>query len=167
MASSQATREQLWTFHRYFLWANRHRDDFLARAVSTGLPPTELADLRQWVRANFINCAPWLGSLYVLVEGWRDLKLSDPEIDQQLRSPHVESLRRFRNGVFHFQKKYFDDRFLAMFNEGGPQWAEELHNSFGRYFKAWLGSLGFNVDFTKDEGGNDIAVVTTTRHPSA
>lgn len=158
-----ATNEQLHTLHRYFLWANRHRDDFFVRAVSTGLPPEKLSDLRKWVSANFINSAPWLGSLYVLVEGWKDLRLSDEKIDKLLTSPHVQALKRFRNGVYHFQRRYFDDRFLGMFQENGPEWASELHNEFGRFFKDWLHSRGFDVTFSKDEKGEDIAMVT---HPT-
>src|ERR1035438_1862649 len=46
----------------------------------------------------------WYGMLFVVVEGWREAKLSDPEVDRLLASPNTELLRRFRNGMFHFQK---------------------------------------------------------------
>jgi hypothetical protein len=45
----------------------------------------------------------WYGMLYVVVEGWRDAKLSDPDVDRLLESPNTMLLRRFRNGMFHFQ----------------------------------------------------------------
>jgi hypothetical protein len=36
----------------------------------------------------------WYGMLYVVVEGWQEAKLSDPEVDILLASPNTELLRR-------------------------------------------------------------------------
>jgi hypothetical protein len=49
----------------------------------------------------------WYGMLYVVVEGWQEANLSDPEVDRLLASPNTELLRRFRNGMFHFQTDYW------------------------------------------------------------
>jgi len=78
----------------------------------------------------------WYGALYVLVEGWRQLQLTDPIIDQLLASPNVDLLRRYRNGVFHFQKKFYDERFwdLMLAGRKSVQWVSQLHLEFGRYF---------------------------------
>jgi hypothetical protein len=46
--------------------------------------------------------------LFVVSEGWKDLKLSDTEVDALLKSPHLEKLKRFRHGVYHYQPDYFD-----------------------------------------------------------
>jgi hypothetical protein len=46
----------------------------------------------------------WYAALYVVIEGWRDLGLADATIDALLQSPNVDLLKRYRNGVFHFQK---------------------------------------------------------------
>ena len=155
------TNEDLFTLHRYFLWANRHRDEFLSRVANTGLPPEDIEELKHWVRANFVNGAPWLASLYVIVEGWHDLNLSDEVIDGLLTPTHVDSLRRFRNGVFHFQKNYFDDRFLGLLNSNGPEWAVKLHREFGRFFKSWFETRGISVEFSEDAEGNEVVTVVT------
>jgi hypothetical protein len=77
----------------------------------------------------------WYGGLYVVVEGWRELKLSDPVIDELLLSPNVEHLRLYRNGTFHFQKSYFDDRFAGFLNsQDSVPWVRKLSSSFGGYF---------------------------------
>jgi hypothetical protein len=60
----------------------------------------------------------WYGGLYVVIEGWQELGLSDAVIDATLQSPNVHLLRRYRNGVFHFKKDYNDERFLAFMKDG-------------------------------------------------
>jgi hypothetical protein len=77
----------------------------------------------------------WYSGLYVVVEGWRTLGLIDPEINSLLKSPHVEELKRYRNGVCHFQKKYLDERFVEIAkDQGAVSWVRELHKSFGVFF---------------------------------
>jgi hypothetical protein len=78
----------------------------------------------------------WYGGLYVVIEGWNELKLSDTIIDELLNSPNVEFLKRYRNGVFHFQRDYNDKRFLEFMTQGTDEvtWVRSLNEQFGRYF---------------------------------
>lgn len=77
----------------------------------------------------------WYASLYVVVEGYQELNLHDAKIDALLTSPHVHLLRRYRNGVDHFQKTYFDARFVDFMGPPDtPQWARNLNREFGRFF---------------------------------
>ena len=48
----------------------------------------------------FMYLSYWYAGLFVVCEGWQELKLSDPEIDGLLASPNLELLKRFRNGVY-------------------------------------------------------------------
>ena len=48
----------------------------------------------------------YFGALYVVIEGFRDPKLNDDAVENFLKSPHTEALRRSRNGAFHFQREY-------------------------------------------------------------
>ena len=51
--------------------------------------------------------------LFAAVEGYSELHLQDPTVDQLLsQSGRVEVLKRCRHSIFHFQKQYFDDRFM-------------------------------------------------------
>ena len=52
-------------------------------------------------------------SLYLVIEGWQELGIQDSEADELLRSPHVDLLKRYRNGVFHYQRDMWDERFMA------------------------------------------------------
>jgi hypothetical protein len=77
----------------------------------------------------------WYGSLYVVIEGWRQLRLTDPKIDPLLLSPNVRFLKKYRDGVFHFQRNYFDDRFAGFIaSKDSVAWVREIHSEFGRYF---------------------------------
>ncbi len=78
----------------------------------------------------------WYGALYVVVEDWKELNLSDSIIDEMLKSNNVELLRRYHNGVFHFQKDYLDNRFIGIMKDGenAVKWVRNLNNEFGRYF---------------------------------
>ena len=82
----------------------------------------------------------WYGGLYVVIEGWRDLGLHDDPIDALLGSPNVDLLRRYRNGVFHFQRRYFDDRFIRLMTDGENviTWVRTLNEQFGRFFLDWM-----------------------------
>src|SRR5438034_786877 len=94
----------LFALHRYYIWANRmrtHFDDLLG-------DQTRRSEIESLLYMSY-----WYSALFVVIEGWRHLGLSEPTIDALLASPNVDLLRRYRNGVFHFQKDYSDDRFLA------------------------------------------------------
>jgi hypothetical protein len=83
------------TLHRYYIWANRmrtHFDEVISKGMLDGKAEIE----------SFLYMSYWYGGLYVVIEGWRELKLTDNTIDILLQSPNVELLRRYRNAVFHF-----------------------------------------------------------------
>ena len=71
-----------------------------------------------------------------MIEGWKSLKISDTIIDELLESPNVKLLRRYRNGVFHFQPNYNDERFHEFMAQGTDEvaWVRSLNEQFGRYF---------------------------------
>ena len=86
-------------------------------------------------KTEFDYIAFWLSALYVVVEGFRELKLDATQVPA-LADPRVDTLRLFRNGCFHYQPDYnklvpFLSGDLEAFN-----WAEQLHQQFGAYFPA-------------------------------
>lgn len=85
---------------------------------------------------TFLYLSYWYASLYVLVEGWRELGFSDKTIDALLDSSNVDLLKRYRHGVFHFQKEYYDSRFIQFMSEGQDVvvWVRQLTEAFSGYF---------------------------------
>ena len=76
--------------------------------------------------------------IYLVVEGWRDLGLKDPDIEKLIQSPFVEKLRRFRNATFHYQREVLSMKHLEFFGteeERTEIWLNELYRAFERFFK--------------------------------
>ncbi len=77
----------------------------------------------------------WYGLLYVVIEGWQNLKLSDAQIDNLLKSENVDLLKKYRNGTFHYQKIYDDVRFQKFFEKRETvNWVRSLNEEIGRWF---------------------------------
>jgi hypothetical protein len=102
-------------------------------------PPVERVQLQLWLQSTFAYTALWLSLLYVVVEGWEDLGLHDPVVDPLIASPHRDLLRRFRNGAFHFQQDYFDQRFTDFLDDASSAWAKQVHKGIGDWFLAQMG----------------------------
>ncbi|MBI3405292.1 MAG: hypothetical protein HY046_07510 [Acidobacteria bacterium] len=123
------------TLHRYFIWANKmriHFDELVPKVVNN---PSADRFSAEAIEAD-LYMSFWYGELYVVIEAWNELKLSDPVVDELLKSPNVELLRRYRNGVFHFQKDYFDERFLAFMRDGqnSARWVRDLNEALSAFF---------------------------------
>jgi len=117
------------SLHRYYIWANKMRTHF-DEIISNGYP-TAGAEIEATLYMSY-----WYGGLYVVIEGWQQLGLSDRSIDELLCSSNVKLLKRYRHGVFHFQKNYFDERFVEFMRDGkdAVSWVRNLNLEFGRYF---------------------------------
>lgn len=75
--------------------------------------------------------------MWVVIEGWYELGTNDETIDRLLKEwpDYCELLRRYRNGVFHYQPKLLDERFNAFKNEGPAFgiWVAALYLEFQRF----------------------------------
>lgn len=126
--------------HRYFIWADRmrlHFDQELKKRVS--FPP----DKFELEVEEFMYMSLWYAQLYTVVEGWKEVGLTDSSVDRLLgRDECVELLRRYRNGVDHFQTDYFDSRFTNFVAQSGSAlWVRDLHQALSGYFLRKLGEI--------------------------
>lgn len=118
--------------HKYFIRANKMRTDFDELLKVNG--PAKQLDLD-------ICMSYWYAGLYVVIEGWNELKLNDAKIDTLLKmAEFVGLLRRYRNGVFHFQADYFDKRFVDVLSQEKDyvKWIRKLNSELGRFFLEWF-----------------------------
>lgn len=127
-----ASKEELLSLHRYFIWANRMRQHF-----DETLKYSVTQDGSNGMDA-FMYMGYWYGTLYAVAEGWKALDLKDDAIDELLKSGNLELLRRYRNGVFHYQKSYNDPRFTDLYQNGQAvvDWVRQLNQELSRYFLA-------------------------------
>jgi len=75
--------------------------------------------------------------LYVTIEAWGDIGLSDPEVDRLLSSPNVLLLKQYRNGMFHFQGEWLHPKLTDIF--GSPDivpWGNSLMEEMSRFLDA-------------------------------
>jgi hypothetical protein len=129
---------EIFSLHRYFIWSVEMREHY--QQVGKRVSPTPSFFDDENAGRAFMYVSYWYAGLYVVSEGWQESKLSDPEIDALLKSPHLEVLRRFRNGVYHYQVDYFDKHLLDAFILGKDfdEWVESLARAFAKYFDEWL-----------------------------
>lgn len=125
------------TLHRYFIWADRmkvHFDETL-KGLNTNIKSLYFAKTYEGIN-TFLYMSLWYATFYVLIEGWQELGFKDKKINTLLKSPNVKLLKRYRNGVFHFQKEYYDERFMKLMKEGEDiaNWIRDLRDEFSRWF---------------------------------
>jgi hypothetical protein len=137
------------SLHRYLCWASiqkrlREAGECVEQMISkererAGVnlhqAPDDLRtfmDLSQMISSDFgLYFFYYFGALYVVVEGFRDLDLDDETVKDLLKSPYTQSLRRSRNGAFHFQREYLTRKLLDPYlNEDDfVEWAFALHDA--------------------------------------
>ncbi len=145
-----ATDKEVHALHRYLIWSIHMRDQCLQLKHIDKIPDDPI-EKRLWLIRPFMWLALWLALLYVIAEGFKDLGLSDPIIDELLGSRNLELLRRFRNGAFHFQRDYFDPRFTYVWSSDEVQeWAVRLHDEFRRFFMGWYKLRGVEVEILEE-----------------
>jgi hypothetical protein len=76
------------------------------------------------------------GLIFVVIEGFRELNCKDERVEKLLTAEkYVDLLRRFRNGVFHYQKEPMDPRLVSFITrEGSGEWIREMHAALGAFF---------------------------------
>jgi hypothetical protein len=126
------------SLHKYYLWATH-----MAAAYQREFPNIQNRKLTSWAHPDalhtFMFMSYWFATLYAVVEGWQEMRLTDPVIDPLLTAPHLDLLRRYRNGVFHFQADYFDRRYSDLTTHGEAiAWVNKLHGGFTAYFTRWF-----------------------------
>ena len=134
----------IFTLHKYFIWADRMRFHFnqlirLKLLLKLKGKPVFDYSSEKGIQ-SLLYMSYWYAGMYVVIEGWKELGLSDPKIDNLLESSNVDLLRRYRNGVFHFQKEYFNEKFMGFIDSGfdAVTWIRELREEFSRFFLDWF-----------------------------
>jgi hypothetical protein len=127
------TSNDIHTLHRYWLWADQMKELFGVELNTVGSQFDAEGTIH---RDAYMSL--WYALLAVVIEGWTELRLSDPVVAELLQSPNVDKLRRYRHGVFHFQRRYWDVR-RTDFLMGGAEsaaWVRRVHDELGRVLLA-------------------------------
>ncbi len=127
------------SLYKYFIWADRmrvHFDKTLQKDDSG--PMFEDGHITKNGLIEHLYMSYWYAALYVVIEGWQELKLEDKSINSLLKSNNVDLLKRYRHGVFHYQPEYWNNRLLDFITrEGTADWIRAIHEAFSRFFLEW------------------------------
>jgi hypothetical protein len=85
----------------------------------------------------FTRLQVWYALLYVVVEGYKELQDQDAGVDELLADKEmVESMRRFRNALFHPQEDPLSEKLLGFLVRPDSEiWPRKLNAAFKRYFE--------------------------------
>ena len=133
--------------------------DAVKQFVSSRIPVVAkldktLEDLGQQ-HSIFLRMSVWYALVYVVVEGYLNLKPNDGAIDTLLgESAKVENLRRFRNAVFHYQDDLFSSKLSAFLETPDSEiWVRELNDAFKNFFERCLPIQMFIAEVRGDQSG--------------
>lgn len=131
-----ATQHELISLLRYYLWSSQmllHLRQYASRGeLDKTFMSTDYVFLQLYMSL-------WCASLYVVIEGWKQLKLHDSVIDDLLTSPNLARLEQFRHGVFHYQRAVFHKKLKALSESTGiGEWIMKIHEELGRCIPAML-----------------------------
>ena len=78
----------------------------------------------------------WYSLLYVVVEGYRDLKQNFQPLDDVLeKEDYVNLLRLFRNATFHYQEDPLNEKLLGFLAKPDSEtWIRSLNKQLQAYF---------------------------------
>lgn len=125
---------------RYVHWAKLNGDHWICADEHT---PSESIAL------SF----QFFASMYVAIEGWEQLNLKDPQIENILQNNKqgILLLKRARNAVYHFQKQIFSEKMLDFADEFGREsWVVDLYYEFVRFLGEYP-TMVYPFDDGKDE----------------
>ncbi len=133
-------REEFAALHRHWMWANvikKHFESAIAEAKRGGsISPEELFPDPYGAYMSI-----WYGMLYGVLEVLKEKDVSIPKIQGDIDSI-FDSLRLYRNAVFHPQPKYWSQKlFEIMKDQNSAKKIWNVHAGLGEFFLEELGRL--------------------------
>tara|TARA_R110000764_G_C11017266_1_gene383843 strand:+ start:92 stop:529 length:438 start_codon:yes stop_codon:yes gene_type:complete len=130
---------KLVSLHKHWITADAIKQVVSSKVdVEAGLPE-ELQKLAE-SHSIFQRLTVLYSLLYVVVEGYRELKYENEIIDSLLaQDDYVDALRLFRNAIFHYQKQPIPEKAMKFLElKESELWIHKLHRSFGSFFEKEL-----------------------------
>lgn len=101
--------------------------------------PEHLVQTAQ-AHSSFMRLSVWYALLYVVLEGYRELKYDDRKVNAFLeRADYVDAIRLFRNATFHYQTDPISDKLMKFLQlNDATDWARGLSRAFANFFQREL-----------------------------
>ena len=118
--------------HKYWNWSNMMRIKFFEQISNE----EEMRNIQNFHLTEMgVYMMYWYSSLYAVIEGYRDFKMKNVDIDNLLNdSEKLDLLRKFRNGAFHVQKEYFSEKYINLIvAKNSAEWVSCISQNMGKY----------------------------------
>lgn len=128
--------EHLVALHKHWLIADSVKEVVTVKVGGDHGLPEELAELAAML-SSFSRLSVLYALLYVVIEGYREMKYQDEDIESLLSNEEfVDTLRLFRNATFHYQKQPIPEKARKFIeSEGSETWIRKVHLAFKRFFE--------------------------------
>lgn len=126
------------------------RDQFFALAASGANGPVSVRSMfvgeaGEDIEPRWLILRLWYAAVFVSIEGWEQLKLSDGLVDAGVKDLRTRreyvALKRFRNAVFHVQDDPYSEKLTEVLFVGAASGMlhriESIHSALERYFIRW------------------------------
>lgn len=132
--------EKLVALHKHWINADAIKQVVMIKigGDSSNLP-YEIEQLAE-IHSSFARLSVLYGLIYVVIEGYKELKYTNEQIDTLLaQDDFVDALRLFRNATFHYQKKPISEKALKFLElKESEIWIRELNIAFKLFFEKEL-----------------------------
>ncbi|SFB72661.1 hypothetical protein SAMN05421780_101126 [Flexibacter flexilis DSM 6793] len=135
--------EKIISLHKYWIYADKMRLLFrnAVKENAEEIQKESHNEIEAFVKTHLMLLGEfgifksfWYSSLYTVIEGYQDLKLSIPEIDELLDAENIGKLKLFRNGTYHFQKEIYNHKLLAVDqSDEFVEWIYKIHKELGNH----------------------------------
>jgi len=113
--------EEIWnSIYRQWIWADQLRSYF-----ELHLPEKELNISEDFtIEPYWMFMCLWYGILFTVLETLKEIKVSVPEIQEDINKMYPV-LKRYRNAVFHVQEKYWPVKWRTLILDDSS--ADKIH----------------------------------------
>lgn len=128
--------EKLVSLHKHWINADALKQVVAMKVAGDSNLPEQIRNLAE-MHSSFARLSVLYGLIYVVIEGYKELKIDNPKVDMLLaKEEFVDALRLFRNATFHYQKKAISEKAMKFLElEESENWISELHLSFKLFFE--------------------------------
>ena len=128
--------EKLISLHKHWINANAIKQ-VITTKISGKSNLSDKLHIEAEMHSAFARLSILYGLIYVVIEGYQELKYTDDDIDNLLQKEDlINALRLFRNATFHYQKKPINEKLLGFLElEESEIWINKLHLAFRSFFE--------------------------------
>lgn len=135
-------QETLIAIHRHWIWAERIQLEYFSRIKNNPEGDDDL--LKFFLTGHGMYLCLWFSLEFFVCEALRLHKLVVPNAQEEIKEIY-QTLKEFRNTVFHIQPDYFSKKMFKLLNDAKHQTTIlRVHKETGRWLSDEIGTANRN-----------------------